>query len=90
MSDERRATLHIIDDQLGFDETVQVDALALLFDPGGGLKKREADWSSLRYQMDHTCIKRSGIPCSGTSLRSETVDHRSLRDLKVRDPGVTA
>jgi hypothetical protein len=43
MSEERKVTLDIIDDQLGFDETVQTDTLALLFDPGGGLKKREAE-----------------------------------------------
>jgi hypothetical protein len=43
MSEEKKVRLDIIDDELGFDETVQVDTLALLFDPGGGLKKREAE-----------------------------------------------
>lgn len=43
MSDEKTVRLDIIDDQLEFDESVQVDTLALLFDPGGGLKKREAE-----------------------------------------------
>ena len=43
MSEESKARLDIIDDILGFDENVQVDIRALLFDPGGGLKKREAE-----------------------------------------------
>ena len=37
------ARLEIIDDSIGFDETVIFDVLALLLDPGGGLKKREAE-----------------------------------------------
>jgi hypothetical protein len=43
MSEDGRARLDVIDDSLGFDETVILDVLALLFDPGGGLKKREAE-----------------------------------------------
>jgi hypothetical protein len=43
MAEERKARLDIIDDQLGFDENVQIDVLALLLDPGRGLKKREAE-----------------------------------------------
>jgi hypothetical protein len=43
MSDARKARLDVIDDSLGFDETVTIDVLALLFDPGGGMKKREAE-----------------------------------------------
>jgi hypothetical protein len=43
MSDTRKARLDVIDHILGSDETVMVEVLALLFDPGGGLKKREAE-----------------------------------------------
>ena len=43
MSDARKARLDVIDDILDSDESVVVEALALLFDPGGGLKKREAE-----------------------------------------------
>jgi hypothetical protein len=43
MSDARKARLDVIDDSLGSDEIVMVEALALLFDPGGGLKKGEAE-----------------------------------------------
>jgi hypothetical protein len=43
MSGARKARLDVIDDRLGSDETVIVEVLALLFDPGGGLKKREAE-----------------------------------------------
>lgn len=43
MSDESKARLDIIDDTLGVTEKVRIDARALLFDPGGGLKKREAE-----------------------------------------------
>ena len=43
MSEESKARLDIIDETLGFDESVHVDIRALLFDPGGGLKKREAE-----------------------------------------------
>ena len=43
MSDARKASLDVIDDSLGFDESVIIEVLALLFDPGGGLKKREAE-----------------------------------------------
>ena len=39
----KKARLDVIDDSIGFDETVLFDVLALLFDPGGGLKKREAE-----------------------------------------------
>ncbi len=43
MPDKKEARLDIINDSLGIDETVTIDVLALLFDPGGGLKKREAE-----------------------------------------------
>jgi hypothetical protein len=43
MSADAKARLDSIDDIIGFDETVIVDVLALLFDPGGGLKRREAE-----------------------------------------------
>ena len=43
MAEGSRARLDVIDDSLRFDETVLFDVLALLFDPGGGLKKREAE-----------------------------------------------
>jgi hypothetical protein len=43
MTDDKKARLDIIDDTIGFDEVVICDVLALLFDPGGGLKKREAE-----------------------------------------------
>lgn len=43
MSDARKARLDVIDHILGSDEIVIVEVLALLFDPGGGLKKREAE-----------------------------------------------
>ncbi len=43
MPDDKKARLDVIGDTLGFDETVIFDVLALLFDPGGGLKKREAE-----------------------------------------------
>ncbi len=43
MSDEKKAHLDVIDDTLGFDENVTFDVLALLYDPGGGLKKTEAE-----------------------------------------------
>ena len=43
MSDPTKARLNVIDDILMSDETVVVEVLALLFDPGGGLKKREAE-----------------------------------------------
>ena len=43
MSNARKARLDVIDDILESDETVTVEVLALLFDPGGGLKKREAE-----------------------------------------------
>ena len=43
MTEERRTRLNIIDDTLGLDEEVHFDVLALLFDPGNGLKKREAE-----------------------------------------------
>jgi hypothetical protein len=43
MSEEKKARLDIIDATIGFDETVIFDVLALLFGPGGGLKKREAE-----------------------------------------------
>lgn len=43
MADEKRARLEIIDDTIEFDESIVLDVLALLFDPGGGLKKREAE-----------------------------------------------
>ena len=43
MPDDKKARLDVIDDTVGFDETVVFDVLALLFDPGGGLKKREAE-----------------------------------------------
>jgi hypothetical protein len=43
MAEERKARLDIIDDALGLDEEVHFDVLALLFDPGHGLKKREAE-----------------------------------------------
>lgn len=43
MSEARKARLDEIDDHLGFDENVLLDVLALLFDPGNGLKKREAE-----------------------------------------------
>ena len=43
MSNNKNARLDIIDDTIGFDETVIFDVLALLFDPGAGLKKREAE-----------------------------------------------
>lgn len=39
----RRARLDVIHDIVGSDETVVVEVLALLLDPGGGLKKREAE-----------------------------------------------
>lgn len=45
MSEEKKARLDIIDETIGSDETVMFDVLALLFDPGGGLKKREAEGS---------------------------------------------
>ncbi len=41
--DVRRARLDVIHDIVGSDETIVVEVLALLFDPGGGLKKREAE-----------------------------------------------
>lgn len=43
MPDDKKARLDVIDDTIGFDETVISDVLALLFDPGGELKKREAE-----------------------------------------------
>jgi hypothetical protein len=43
MSDSRKARLNVIDDILESDETVTAEVLALLFDHGGGLKKREAE-----------------------------------------------
>ena len=43
MSEGKKARLGIIDDGIGFDEDVIVDVLALLVDPGGGLKRREAE-----------------------------------------------
>jgi hypothetical protein len=43
MPDGKRARLDIIDDAVGPNESVSFDVLALLFDPGGGLKKREAE-----------------------------------------------
>ncbi len=43
MPDGKQARLDVIDETLGSDETVIHDELALLFDPGGGLKKREAE-----------------------------------------------
>ncbi len=43
MADARKARLDVIDDSLGFDEFVLLDVLALLFEPGGQLKKREAE-----------------------------------------------
>ncbi len=43
MSDAKKAKLDVIDDVLESDETVTVEVLALLFDPGGDLKKREAE-----------------------------------------------
>ena len=43
MAEGSRARLDVIDDSLRFDETVLFDVLALLFDPGGGLKKRKAE-----------------------------------------------
>ncbi len=41
--EEKKARLDIIDAVIDAEETVIVDVLALLFDPGGGLKKREAE-----------------------------------------------
>jgi hypothetical protein len=35
--------MDVIDEILESDETVTTEVLALLFDPGGGLKKREAE-----------------------------------------------
>jgi len=43
MSDDRKARSDVIADVLGLDENVSFNVLALLFDPGGGLKKREAE-----------------------------------------------
>ena len=43
MSKPRKARLDVIDDILGSNETVTVEVLALFLDPGGGLKKREAE-----------------------------------------------
>jgi hypothetical protein len=43
MPEEKKARLDIIDAVIDTEETVTVDVLALLFDPGGGLKKREAE-----------------------------------------------
>jgi hypothetical protein len=43
MTDERKVRLDIIDAVVDPEETVIVDVLALLFDPGDGLKKREAE-----------------------------------------------
>jgi hypothetical protein len=43
MPDSRKARLNVIDDIVGSDEIVMVEVLALLFDPGKGLKKREAE-----------------------------------------------
>ena len=54
MSEGSRARLNVIDDELGFDESVIIDVLALLFDPGGGLKKREAEGSLVL--TDHRLI----------------------------------
>ncbi len=45
MPDARKARLDVIDGKLGFDESVIIDVLALLFKPGGGLKRREAEGS---------------------------------------------
>jgi len=43
MPEGKKARLDIIDAVIDTEETVTVDVLALLFDPGGGLKKREAE-----------------------------------------------
>jgi hypothetical protein len=43
MPDARKLRLNVIDQIVGSDEIVMVEVLALLFDPGGGLKKREAE-----------------------------------------------
>jgi hypothetical protein len=43
MSEQIRARLDVIDAAIDYEEIVIVDTLALLFDPGGQLKKREAD-----------------------------------------------
>ena len=43
MSEQSKARLDIIDETLDSDERVHTDVRALLFDPGQGLKKREAE-----------------------------------------------
>lgn len=43
MSEAKRARLDLIDKSLGLDEAPIFDVRALLLDPGGGLKKREAE-----------------------------------------------
>ncbi len=43
MSEHSKARLDVIDEMLGSDESVRIDVRGLLFDPGDGLKKREAE-----------------------------------------------
>ena len=62
MPDARRARLDVIHDHLGSDETIMVEVLALLYDPGGGLKKREAEgWLVLSSQRLVFGTARHGI-----------------------------